>query len=140
MVTIFHWDLPQKLQDLGGFANPLITDWMADYADVVFDKFGDRVKLWITINEPKQICYEGYGSDAKAPALNITGVAEYICAKNVLLSHAKMFELYDRKFRSYQDGQVGISISCTWFEPLMDNENDQQGAVDARRFDVSKNF
>jgi beta-glucosidase/6-phospho-beta-glucosidase/beta-galactosidase len=134
--TIYHWDLPYNLQKMGGWSNPLIVNWFVDYARVLFSIFGDRVQYWITINEPKQICYEGYGSDIKAPFLNVTGVAEYMCAKNVLLAHARTYRLYDEQFRKLQNGSIGISISCTWFEPTSDTVDDHQAAVDARRFDV----
>lgn len=139
-VTIYHWDLPENLQKLGGWANPNIVDWFVDYAKVVFDKFGNRVKMWVTINEPKQICYEGYGSAAKAPMLNVTGIAEYMCAKNVLLAHAKAYRLYQEKYKKQQNGLVGISLSCTWFEPAAEGNSDQQAAKDAREFDVSIHF
>ncbi|CAF4869183.1 unnamed protein product [Pieris macdunnoughi] len=134
-LTIYHWDLPQELQKLGGWANPAIVDWFTDYANVLFEHFGDRVKYWMTINEPKQICYEGYGSDKKAPMVNISGVAEYLCAKNVLLAHASAYRLYDEVYRERQNGTVGIAISFTWAEPASDSEEDQQAALDARQFD-----
>ncbi|XP_061723363.1 myrosinase 1-like isoform X1 [Cydia pomonella] len=135
LVTMYHWDLPENLQQLGGWTNPLIVTWFHDYAKVLFSKFGDRVKRWITINEPKQICYEGYGSDGKAPFLNATGVGEYICSKNVLLAHAKVYHLYDDTYRKLQNGTIGISISCTWYEPNTDTLDDDQAAFDARQFD-----
>ncbi|XP_072935471.1 myrosinase 1-like isoform X2 [Epargyreus clarus] len=134
-LTIYHWDLPHKLQQLGGWANPNIVDWFTNYAKVLFDNFGDRVKMWITINEPKQICYEGYGSTSKAPMLNYTGVAEYLCSKNVLLAHANVYKLYDEKYRETQNGSIGISISCTWMHPVSDSYDDHQAALDARQFD-----
>ncbi|XP_073946543.1 myrosinase 1-like [Choristoneura fumiferana] len=135
VITMYHWDLPFRLQKLGGWMNPHIVTWFVDYAKVLFDKYGDRVKQWITINEPKQICYEGYGSDAKAPMLNITGVAEYLCAKNVLLAHAKAYHLFDEQYRKKHNGSIGISISCTWYEPSSDTMDDKQAAIDARQFD-----
>ncbi|KAJ2940059.1 hypothetical protein O0L34_g14094 [Tuta absoluta] len=134
-VTMYHWDLPAELQKLGGWTNPHVADWFADYAKVLYDKFGSKVDYWITINEPKQICYEGYGADKKAPFLNATGIADYYCAKNVLLAHAKAYRIYDEKYRKTFNGSVGISVSCTWFQPASDSQDDHQAAQDARMFD-----
>lgn len=137
-VTMYHWDLPETLQRAGGWANPHIVEWYLDYAKILYDRYAMKVPYWITINGPKQICYEGYGSDAKAPMLNMSGIAEYLCAKNVLLAHAKAYRLYDERYRKPHNGSVGISISCTWFEAATDtNEQDIQAAKDARQFDVS---
>lgn len=136
-VTMYHWDLPYELQRLGGWTNPAVIDIFVDYAKILLDKFGDRVKYWITINEPKEICLDGYGTDVKAPLLNMTGIAEYMCAKNVLIAHAKVYRLYDEQYRKIQGGSVGITICGTWFEPASDTVDDHQAAVDARRFDVS---
>jgi lactase-phlorizin hydrolase len=57
MVTIYHWELPQKLQDgLGGWTNSEIIDVYADYAKILFEHFGDRVKMWTTFNE-RMYCF-----------------------------------------------------------------------------------
>lgn len=55
LVTIFHWDTPITLFALGGLYKDKWVDYIVDYAKVVFDNFGDRVKYWITYNEPKQV-------------------------------------------------------------------------------------
>ncbi|CAH2096849.1 unnamed protein product [Euphydryas editha] len=128
MATIYHWDLPQKLQDLGGLLNPLFPEWFEDYARVVFENFGDRVKLWITFNEPIVICYQGYGGNVKAPLLNLTDVGTYYCAKNLLLAHAKGYHAYNNDFKPAQNGECGITIGVTWYGPLTDSEEDHYAA------------
>lgn len=98
MVTIYHWDLPGKLQDLGGWTNPLMVDYFGDYARVLFDYFGDRVRSWVTFNEPKLICQHGYGDVKMAPALNVTGIGDYLCGHTLLKAHAKVYKMYKKKF------------------------------------------
>ncbi|XP_047035815.1 lactase-phlorizin hydrolase-like [Helicoverpa zea] len=128
MVTLYHWDLPQKLQDLGGLMNPLFTEWFEDYARVVFENFGDRVKLFITFNEPREICFEGLEAMNKAPLLNTTGVGVYLCAKNLVMAHARAYHLYDKEFRATQGGQCGITISVNWFGPATNSAEDKLAA------------
>lgn len=141
MVTLYHWDLPQKLQEMGGWTNPNIVDWYADYARTVYGLFGDRVKFWITMNEPNIVCYNGYGDTSMAPRLNLKGVAEYLCAKNLLMAHAKAWHIYDEEFRSTQGGTVSITLSSTWFEPEdKNNEDHVQAAEDSNQFDVRPVF
>jgi beta-glucosidase len=69
--TLFHWDLPQALQQRGGFVNRDVADWFADYARLLGERLGDRVKLWVTQNEPQ--CYIGFGlgSGTHAPGLRL---------------------------------------------------------------------
>ncbi|XP_061378114.1 myrosinase 1-like [Danaus plexippus] len=133
MVTLYHWDLPQKLQDLGGWTNPHIVDWFTDYSRVVFRLFGDRVKYWITINEPREVCYQGYAAQSLAPLYNISGYADYMCAKNLLLVHANVYHLYNNVFRKAQGGQIGITLSAQWYEP--ESEEDIEAAEDYRQFE-----
>ncbi|XP_026725123.1 myrosinase 1-like [Trichoplusia ni] len=124
MITIYHWDLPQRLQELGGFMNPLIADWFEDYARIVFKTFGDRVKFFATFNEPSEIC-SGYGSLGKAPMLNETGFGDYLCARNLLLAHAKAYHLYNDEFRPTQGGVIGFILAVSSTEPLTDSEEDK---------------
>lgn len=109
MVTLYHWDLPQNLQLLGGFANKNIVKYFTDFARVAFEEFGDRVKYWATFNEPDQICQAGYGGDGKAPALKLSGVGDYQCGFNLIKAHASAYHLYDDEFRSSQNGSVYFS-------------------------------
>ncbi|CAK1594679.1 unnamed protein product [Parnassius mnemosyne] len=125
MVTLYHWDLPQKLQDLGGLANPLFPEWYEDYARVVFEQFGDRVKHWITFNEPREICYEGYDAGRNAPQVNATGIGSYLCAKNLVMAHARAYHAYKNDFAPSQGGVCGITICVNWVAPLTDSEEDR---------------
>lgn len=103
LITLYHWDLPQSLQDLGGWQNPQIVDWFADYARICFELYGQTVKYWITFNEPKQTCHMGYGTAEFAPHIK-SPKAEYLCAHNVIKGHAKAYHIYDNVYRKNQKG------------------------------------
>ncbi|XP_013194176.1 myrosinase 1 isoform X2 [Amyelois transitella] len=128
LVTLFHWDLPQSLQDLGGWANPKMIDYFRDYADVCFREFGNRIKSWITFNEPYEICEDAYGDEKKAPAINSHGVGNYLCSDTLLKAHAEAYHLYNETYRPMQNGKIMISINSIWYEP-QDPENAEQVAL-----------
>jgi len=86
-VTLFHWDLPQALQERGGWMNRDIAGWMADYAAVVVDRLGDRVKHWITINEPQVFIKFGYGDAMLAPGLKLSLDQQVHAAHQCLRAH-----------------------------------------------------
>lgn len=115
MVTMYHYDLPQALQIYGGLTNPLVVNHFKDYANLLFERFGDRVKYWITFNEPYAFCVDGYGRDYHAPALNYSGVGEYLCAHHVLKSHAVAYHLYRDSFYDRFKGQVGITLNSFFY-------------------------
>lgn len=134
VITLYHWDLPQKLQELGGWTNPNIVDWFADYSRVCFELFGDRVKKWITVNEPREICYQGYAGATLAPLYNISGYADYMCGKNLLLAHAKVYHVYDQEFRLKIGGNIFITLSATWYEA--ETEEHAEAVKDSIIFEV----
>jgi beta-glucosidase len=66
-VTLYHWDLPQALEDRGGWTDPMISGRLAEYAGIVAERLGDRVAHWITLNEPRTHALMGYGTGRHAP-------------------------------------------------------------------------
>jgi lactase-phlorizin hydrolase len=134
MVTIYHWDLPQALQDLGGWVNPVMADYFEDYARVLFSTFGDKVKWWITINDPHGIAY-GY-SDPQffAPGVNGTAVGYYLAAHTLIKSHARVYRLYEQEFRNSQGGQVGIALNGEWYQPQTNSTEDKAAAEMGMQF------
>jgi beta-glucosidase len=86
LATLFHWDLPQALQDQGGWENRDCAQWFADYAAAVFRALGDGVPTWLTINEPKTIVENGYMSGVMAPGKRDL-VAAGVAAHHLALGH-----------------------------------------------------
>ncbi|XP_041977129.1 myrosinase 1-like [Aricia agestis] len=131
VVTVYHWDLPQSLQDLGGWTNPLISDWFADYARVVFSLYADRVKTWITINEPVIYCDASYTMGV-APKVQSPEIGLYLCKKHALIAHAKAWRIYDKEFKPKYHGKVSLSNLIMWFEP--DDDGEEEVAELARQY------
>lgn len=110
-VTMYHWDSPQELQRIGGWSNKLMADYFVDYARILFQRFGDRVRNWITFNEPTEFCGSGYGDYVAAPAMNLQGFGGYICMHNIIVAHAKVYQMYQRDFHADQRGEIGITLN-----------------------------
>ncbi|XP_074590770.1 beta-glucosidase 12-like [Curcuma longa] len=144
-VTLFHWDLPQALEDqYGGFLSPLIIKDYHDYVDVCFKEFGDRVKYWITFNEPLIFTTMGYASGELAPGRctptigNCTagdsGKEPYVVAHHQLLAHAAAVKLYKDKYQSHQKGKIGITLTTTWYIPLSNSKSNNDATQRALDF------
>ncbi|WVZ04052.1 hypothetical protein V8G54_024858 [Vigna mungo] len=119
-VTLFHWDLPQALEDeYGGFSNPRIINDFKDYAEICFKYFGDRVKHWITFNEPWSY------SIRKDP---------YVSSHYQLLAHAAAVKVYRTNYKASQKGSIGISLNCLWFIPFSNDPSDDEAAKRALDF------
>lgn len=114
MATMYHFDLPQYIQELGGLTNPLFVVLFTNYANVLFENFGDRVKTWITFNEPHEFCKQGYAYGVFAPGIKAPGLGEYLCTHNVLEGHAAAYHLYKEKYFTKQQGRIGIALN-SWF-------------------------
>ncbi|XP_035689918.1 LOW QUALITY PROTEIN: cytosolic beta-glucosidase-like [Branchiostoma floridae] len=119
MVTLYHWDLPQALEEMyGGWLNEEIAEHYHNYATFAFQTFGDRVKLWLTFNEPLSFCGGGYLTGQHAPGIqDWTTESSLRCGHTVLKAHAMAWHTYDTTFRHLQGGKVGIALSLLWAEP-----------------------
>jgi beta-glucosidase len=122
--TLYHWDLPQALEDKGGWRNRSTVDWFTDYARAVFDRLGDRVETWFTINEPWIVGSMGHYDGTHAPGLrDLRGslVAEH----HVLLAHGQAV----RAFRDTgRGGRIAIVLNLSPTYPATDSDGDRQAA------------
>ena len=93
-VSLYHWDLPLALEkNMNGWLNKDIVNKFADYSDFCFKTFGDRVKNWVTIDDPFSIAYKGYETGEHAPGKK-DARSTYEVAHNVLLAHAEAVSIY----------------------------------------------
>ncbi|KAJ4711678.1 putative Beta-glucosidase [Melia azedarach] len=145
VVTLFHWDSPQALEDeYGGFLSPKIVKDFGEYAEFCFKKFGDRVKYWITLNEPQSVCEGGYATGTKAPGRcsNYIGscpagnsaTEPYIVAHHLILSHATAVKLYKENYQASQNGLIGITLSSIWAVPKFQTVASKKAAFTALDF------
>uniref|UniRef100_H2YTH1 beta-glucosidase n=1 Tax=Ciona savignyi TaxID=51511 RepID=H2YTH1_CIOSA len=127
MVTLYHWDLPQALQDkYEGWLDQsgIIVKAFADYTDFCFKTYGDRVKFWITFNEPFITAQLGYGVAAFAPGHYSPGEGVYYAAHSIIKSHAQAYHIYNNTYRESQKGQIGITLNTNWVEPMTTTDLD----------------
>ncbi|XP_041469142.1 cytosolic beta-glucosidase-like [Lytechinus variegatus] len=130
MVTLYHWDLPQALQDVGGWANDTIIDHFNDYAELCYQRFGSRVPFWITFNEPWIVTLLGHAIGYFAPGVTEDGTTIYVVAHNIIRSHARAWHTYNDTYRQLQNGQVGITLNSDHIEPYDPNNQDHVDAAD----------
>ncbi|XP_047004240.1 myrosinase 1-like [Schistocerca americana] len=135
MVTMYHWDLPQALQYIGGWTNGLMADYFVEYARVLFDNFGDRVKWWITFNEPEAFV-RGYANEGWAPSQPAPGIGDYLAAHTLLKAHGRVYRLYDQQYRAAQNGSVGITLNIQGSEPLTNSTEDIEAAERYQQFEA----
>lgn len=120
-VTIFHWDYPWELFLKGGWLNPDSPKWFAEYASVVSNHFKDRVKHWITINEPQCFVLLGHMEGKHAPGIKYPVEAILTAIHNVNLAHGRAVQA----IRSNQkDARIGYSPVGTTFYPKNGTEKE----------------
>ncbi|XP_047111600.1 myrosinase 1-like [Schistocerca piceifrons] len=136
LVTMYHWDLPQALQYIGGWPNPILDDYFVEYARVLFENFGDRVKMWTTFNEP-EVFTTGYASaEFQAPSQSTPGIGDYLAAHTVIRAHGLVYRLYQEQFRAKQNGTVGITLNITGRRPASNSSEDLEAVERKYQFDV----
>jgi beta-glucosidase len=125
MATVYHWDLPQPLQDAGGWANRDTAARLADYTQVVVDALGDSVPLWVTVNEPFCSGMVGHLQGRHAPGC--TNLAAALAASHhVLLGHGYAAEIIHR---GAPGAQAGITLNLSDITPASDAGDDRAAAA-----------
>lgn len=122
LVTLFHWDLPASLLD--GWLNRATSDAFVEYVGVVVHAFGDRVKDWITLNEPFCSSYLSYNAGVHAPGLRDTSKA-LIAVHHLLLAHGKAVPVIRE---NCPNAKVGIVLNLSPFHPASQTEADRSAA------------
>jgi beta-glucosidase len=132
VLTLHHFDIPQVLDDRGGWTERDSCDWFAEYAGVVAEALGDRIRLWITHNEPWVVAWAGYGSDAFAPGRTNGGTREALTATHhLLLSHARAVEAIKA---AVPRAQVGVTLNLSPNPPASGAPDDVAAARRADGF------
>ncbi|XP_014518767.1 beta-glucosidase 47 [Vigna radiata var. radiata] len=145
-VTISHYDIPQEAVDrYDGWLSPEIAKDFTYYADICFKNFGDRVKYWITFNEPNVAFIRGYRIGIWPPGrcsgsfgnCSVGGNSEkepFIVGHNFLLAHGSIVELYRTKYQKIQGGKIGLASHTMWFEPISNSTEDKMALERAQAF------
>ncbi|AQG82386.1 beta-galactosidase [Spirosoma montaniterrae] len=124
-ITLYHWDLPQALEDRGGWANREIVYWFADFADLCTRAFGHKVKHWIILNEPLASSVLGYFTGQHAP-----GRRSFRSLLPVIHHTALAQAEGGRMVRqNIPDAQIGTTFSCSPVEPFSSSKGDREAAA-----------
>jgi beta-glucosidase len=126
---LYHWDLPQALQDKGGWGGRFIIDAFSEYARILARRLGDRIPAWVTHNEPMVISLAGNFLGEHAPGLKDPLIALRV-AHNLLVAHGQAVQVLRTELP--KTARIGIILNITPTYPAADTEADQQAA---RRYD-----
>ncbi len=134
MLTLYHWDMPVWVYEKGGFLNRDTIKYFADYAALIADNFGDRVKTYITINEPQCVLHGGLYSDALAPGVKLTLKELLLAAHNLLLCHGEAVRVIRERV---SNAKIGLA-TCGWVTCPADNSPESFNAAYEDFFKVWK--
>ncbi|KAK9875315.1 hypothetical protein WA026_007710 [Henosepilachna vigintioctopunctata] len=130
MVTLVHFDVPIGFIKEKMFRTEKLNQMFVDYARLAFNLFGDRVKYWLTINEPA-----GFSKDEMRTFYTDRGRDVYLTAHNIIKCHAAIYHLYNKEFREQQGGKLSIALNTDWYEPASDSKEDIEAAERALMFE-----
>jgi len=123
-------DLPQNLQDMDGWLNEEIVGFFGEYARICFQKFGDRVSSWVTINEPYIYSTHAYDLAIFAPGIKEPLESPYTAVHNMLKAHAMAYHIYRKEFVDHQNGKIGIAVDSSYYGPADPNSKVDCEAAD----------
>ncbi len=109
VATLYHWDLPQALQDRGGWPNPEAVEWFTYYAGRAKEFLGDLVRIWSTFNEPWCTAFLGHSAGEHAPGLTDPGTA-YVVAHHLMLAHHRAISVM-REIEVHDDDRLGVVLN-----------------------------
>ena len=130
-LTMYHWDLPEALQLRGGWNNREVVEWFGEYGEVLTSRFGDRVKNWMTLNEPLCSAWLGHLYGDMAPGIKDLQTALNV-SHNLLMSHGLACQVIRS---NVSEANVGIVINVTPAVPATDSQVDSNAAQLADGFD-----
>ena len=125
-MTLFHWDYPQALQERGGWLNPESPRWFAEYVRPVVERLSDRVRHWITLNEPQCFLRFGHGDGTNAPGLKLRLEDQLLACHHSLLAHGLAVSAI--REAASECPQVGWAPAAVVYVPASDSEADLAAA------------
>jgi beta-glucosidase len=125
MLTLYHWDLPQALEDQGGWTSRETSERFAEYAGIVYEDLSDEVPFWITLNEPWVSAWLGHGIGVHAPGHRDTAKA-LAATHHLLLGHG--FALDAMRALGREDNQLGVTLNLSSVRPSREREADREAA------------
>jgi beta-glucosidase len=126
--TLFHWDYPEALFRRGGWLNRESVKWFSDYTQVVADRLGDRVKNWMTLNEPQVFLQFGHADAHNAPGLRLPTRELLVACHHALMSHGAAVQVLRARCKGVQS--IGFAPVCVTKYPATDSAQDQKAAID----------
>jgi beta-glucosidase len=133
MLTLYHWDLPQALEDRGGWTSRETSGRFAEYTGIVYEALGDSVRFWITLNEPWVSAWMGYGMGRHAPGIEEVSKA-LAATHHLLLGHGLALE--NLRALGHENNQLGITLNLSDVRAASGDAADLEAA---RRVDGNAN-